>query len=93
MEYRKKYVDNYKMQIYDVLEDRVVTLRNAYSRRAKQIYRQYIELGYEPELILPQGLKYYPDRYISGTHCCTYCRQSCGKQSTGCALARLPSSG
>eukprot|EP01052_Picozoa_sp_SAG31_P042300 SAG31_NODE_6678_length_1928_cov_2.726627_3_plen_376_part_01 len=60
MEIEKKNID-YIMELYDVLADRQVKIKNPHGRRAKSIYRQYIDLGYAPEMILPNDLKYYPD--------------------------------
>eukprot|EP01050_Picozoa_sp_SAG11_P017090 SAG11_NODE_2418_length_3381_cov_136.529555_3_plen_451_part_01 len=55
-----------RYRAYDVIADRDVTFTNPYGRVAKRIYRQYIELGYDPSMIvIPRDLKYYPgsDRF------------------------------
>eukprot|EP01050_Picozoa_sp_SAG11_P039337 SAG11_NODE_16504_length_545_cov_1.874439_1_plen_83_part_10 len=52
---------NKKYTAYDVIKDKDVTFKNPYGRVAKRIYRQYIELGYDPSMIIiPKDLKFYP---------------------------------
>ena len=50
-----------KQKIYDPMKGRMVSV-DPFGKRAKQLYRHYIELeGHDPVDILPPGLKYYPN--------------------------------
>eukprot|EP01050_Picozoa_sp_SAG11_P029915 SAG11_NODE_8620_length_994_cov_127.629050_1_plen_138_part_10 len=52
---------NKRYTAYDVIKDRDITFYNPYGRVAKRIYRQYIDLGYDPGMIvIPRDLKFYP---------------------------------
>ena len=58
-----------RFEAYDLDKQRSIFFSNAYGRAAKRLYKQYIEYGFEPEMVLPQDLKYYPlsGRFIKRT--------------------------
>ena len=50
-----------RQSIYDPSKGRMVSV-NPYGKRAKQLYRHYIEIeGHDPVDILPPGFKYHPN--------------------------------
>ena len=54
--------NNMSHTIYDVVKDRDVTFKNPYGRVAKGLYKQYINMGADPSMvIIPNDLKYYPN--------------------------------
>jgi hypothetical protein len=51
-----------RYKAYDLIKERYVNYVDQYGRTAKRLYKQYIDiLGYEPEMVMPNNLKYYPD--------------------------------
>eukprot|EP01051_Picozoa_sp_SAG22_P038598 SAG22_NODE_19881_length_270_cov_840.374269_1_plen_73_part_10 len=54
--------------IYDIVRDRDVKIKNPYGRVAKGLYKQYINMGADPSMvIIPNDLKYYPPKYAWGS--------------------------
>ena len=50
-----------RYKAYDLIKERYVNV-DQYGRTAKRLYKQYIDiLGYEPEMVMPNTLKYYPE--------------------------------
>ena len=56
------------VSIYDVNKDRMIYYRNPYGVKAKQAYKRYLAMGYEPWMILPPDLKHHPPSYTSSRH-------------------------
>jgi hypothetical protein len=51
-----------RYKAYDLVKERFVNYVDQYGRTARRLYKQYIDiLGYEPEMVMPNNLKYYPD--------------------------------
>ena len=51
-----------RYQAYDIIKGRTVSYKDPYGKAAKRLYKQYIDtFGYEPEMVVPPDLKYYPD--------------------------------
>ena len=51
-----------RYKAYDIIKGRTISYTNPYGRAAKRLYKQYIDIfGYEPEMVVPPDLKYYPD--------------------------------
>ena len=53
-----------RYQAYDIIKGRIVPYKDPYmySKAAKRLCTQYINIfGYEPEMVVPPDLKYYPD--------------------------------
>ena len=51
-----------RFKAYDLVKERYVNYVDQYGRTAKWLYKQYIDiLGYEPEMVMPNNLKHYPD--------------------------------
>jgi hypothetical protein len=71
-----------RYQAYDIIKDRNISYTYIYGKAARRIYKQYIEiLGYDPEMVIPATLKYYPD---SGR----FLKQKPNKEKTHMALNR-----
>ena len=51
-----------KYQAYDfnLDKDRTIYFENPYGKAAKRLYKQYIDYGFEPEMVVPDDLQYYP---------------------------------
>eukprot|EP01052_Picozoa_sp_SAG31_P020071 SAG31_NODE_1492_length_8126_cov_5.005731_1_plen_139_part_10 len=41
-------------------KDRTIYFENPYGKAAKRLYKQYIDYGFEPEMVVPDDLQYYP---------------------------------
>ena len=50
-----------RYQGYDLVKERFIFYTNPYGRTAERLYKQYISIGYDTEMVMPNGLKYYPD--------------------------------
>ena len=51
-----------RYQAYDIIKGRTVSYKDPYGKAAKRLYKQYIDIfGYDPEMVVPPNLKYYPD--------------------------------
>ena len=48
-------------QAYDMVKERYIYYTNPYGRTAKRLYKQYIGIGHDAEMVMPNDLKYYPD--------------------------------
>jgi hypothetical protein len=46
---------------YDLVKERFIFYTNPYGRTAERLYKQYISIGYDAEMVMPNDLKYYPD--------------------------------
>ena len=46
---------------YDLVKERYINYTNPYGRTAKRLYKQYISIGIDAEMVTPNDLKYYPD--------------------------------
>ena len=46
---------------YDIAKQRYVNYTNPYGKTAKRLYKQYISIGLDAEMVTPSDLKYYPD--------------------------------
>ena len=49
-----------KYQAYDLDKDRTIYFENPHGKAAKRLYKQYIDYGFEPEMVVPDDLQYYP---------------------------------
>ena len=49
-----------KYQAYDLDKDRTIYFENPHGKAAKRLYKQYIDHGFEPEMVVPNDLQYYP---------------------------------
>ena len=47
-------------QAYDLDKDRTIYFENPHGKAAKRLYKQYIDYGFEPEMVVPYDLQYYP---------------------------------
>jgi hypothetical protein len=43
------------------VKERSIYYTNPYGRTAKRLYKQYIGIGHDAEMVMPNDLKYYPD--------------------------------
>ena len=50
-----------RFKAYDLIKERYVNYINPYGRTAKRLYKQYIGIGHDAEMVIPNNLKYYPD--------------------------------
>ena len=48
------------IKIYDTKKKKDVTVKNPHSKRAKQLYKQLIDAGKDPAVVIPEGLRYFP---------------------------------
>jgi hypothetical protein len=44
-----------------MVKERYIYYTNPYGRTAKRLYKQYIGIGHDAEMVMPNDLKYYPD--------------------------------
>ena len=49
-----------RYKAFDIEKDRFVNYTNQYGRTAKRLYKQYIGIGHDPEMVIPATLKFYP---------------------------------
>jgi hypothetical protein len=50
-----------RYKAYDIVKERYINYTNQYGRTAKRLYKQYIGIGHDAEMVTPNNLKYYPD--------------------------------
>ena len=50
-----------RFKAYDLVKERYVNYVDQYGRTAKRLYKQYISIGLDPEMVIPNSLKHYPD--------------------------------
>ena len=75
-----------KYQAYDLDKDRTIYFENPHGKAAKRLYKQYIDYGFEPEMVVPDDLQYYPlsGRFIKqdGTFFLPSSRRLCRSEQT-----------
>ena len=51
---------------YDLVKERYVTYTNPYGRTAKRLYKQYIGIGHDAEMVMPPKSTYIEPKLRSG---------------------------
>eukprot|EP01051_Picozoa_sp_SAG22_P022094 SAG22_NODE_5157_length_1074_cov_3.773333_1_plen_143_part_00 len=49
-----------KYQACDLVKERTIYYENPHGKAAKRLYKQYIDHGFDPEMVVPDDLQYYP---------------------------------